>query len=396
MAQSRHEKSYLFIIGIVIILIVLSVVLFFALQTDPIANVLENNQLLNVLFILQEDGKPLFTDVLIYYPESERGALFNIPGDTGLIIKSLDRVDRIDAVYREKGIETYKTEIESLTGIEIPFTIEMSVEQFSVLTDLLGGLNVFIPSPIDVVNGETRHILPSGSVDLDGEKMISYISYVNEEESIDNVQERMESAMVAFLHSLNKKATFVLNKSVFPIVSRNLKSNIDKKALYKLIEFISEIDSERLVPQTISGKRRNVDGQTLLFPDYNGELIKEVFKQTMISIASAGGTANDRVYVLEIQNGTSQQGLARNTGGLLQSYGYDVLSMINAEHDYDKTEIIDHIGNPKVAQAIADIIRCKNIITEEASTDVNSIESDDSLVDFTIILGRDFNGRYVR
>ena len=365
MAQSRHEKSYLFIIGILIILAALSVILFFALQTDPIANVLENNQLLNILFVLQKDGKPLFTDVFIYYPESERGALFNIPGNTGLILGSLDRVDRIDAVYTEKGIETYKKEIEALTDITIPFTIEMSIDQFSALTDLLGGLNVFIPSPIDVVNGDVRHILPSGSVDLDGEKMISYLSYADDEETSDNIQDRMEGVMVAFLHALNKKSTFVLNKNVFPVVSRYLKANIDNKALYRLISLISAIDSERLVPQTISGKRREVDGQVLLFPDYNGELIKEVFKQTMISIASTGGIANDRVYVLEIQNGTSQQGLARNTGGLLQSYGYDVLSMINADHDYDKTQVIDHIGNAKVAQAIADIIHCKNIITED-------------------------------
>ncbi|MBO7135498.1 MAG: LCP family protein [Spirochaetaceae bacterium] len=396
MAQSRHEKSYLFIIGILIILIALAVILFFALQTDPIANVLENNQLLNVLFVLQKDGKPLFTDVFIYYPESERGALFNIPGNTGLILGSLDRVDRIDAVYTEKGIETYKKEIEALTDITIPFTIEMSIDQFSALTDLLGGLNVFIPSPIDVVNGDVRHILPSGSVDLDGEKMISYLSYTDDEETSDNIQDRMEGVMVAFLHALNKKSAFVLNKNVFPVVSRYLKANIDNKALYRLISLISAIDSERLVPQTISGKRREVDGQVLLFPDYNGELIKEVFKQTMISIASTGGIANDRVYVLEIQNGTSQQGLARNTGGLLQSYGYDVLSMINADHDYDKTQVIDHIGNAKVAQAIADIIHCKNIITEEVPKDANSTETEDSPVDFTIILGRDFTGRYVR
>lgn len=396
MTRSRNEKGFLFIIGILIILIALTVVLFFALQTDPVANVLENNQLLNVLFVLQKDGEPLFTNVLLYYPESKRGALFNIPGYTGLIIKSLDRVDRIDAVYKEKGIEMYKAEIESLTGIEIPFTIEMSIEQFAVLTDLLGGLNVFIPSSVDVINGDVRHILPSGSVDLDGEKMISYMSYTNEEETVDNVQDRMESVMVAFLHSMNKKVSFILNKNVFPVFARHLKANINNKALYKLISLISAIDSERLTPQSISGKRRQVDGQTLLFPDYNGELIQEVFKQTMISIVSASGNTYDRVYVIEVQNGTSQQGLARNTGNLLQSYGYDVLSMVNADRDYDKTEIIDHIGNEKVVKAIADIIRCKNIVTDEAVKNVDNIENDDSLVDFTIILGRDFNGRYVR
>ena len=401
MAQSRHEKSYLFIIGILIILITLAVVLFFALQTDPIANVLESNQLLNVLFVLHKDGVPLFTNVLIYYPESERCALFNIPGDTGLILSSLDRVDRIDAVYKEKGIETYKKEIELLTDIKIPFTIEINVDQFSVLTDLLGGMNVFIPSPIDIVNDGTRHILPSGSVDLDGEKMISYMSYVDSEESADDVQERMETIMVAFLNSLNKKSSVVLNKNVFPIVVRNMKTNIDKKALYKLISFISAIDSERLMPQTISGTRRIVDGQSLIFPDYNGDFIKDVFKKTMVSLTSSSGNAYDRVYVLEILNGTTRQNLARSTGSMLQNYGYRIENMANAEtQDYDKTVIIDHIGNDKdgdnkAVQALADIIRCKNIVKEEASNN-SDVENDEAKYDFTIILGRDFDGRYIR
>lgn len=400
MAQSRHEKSYLFIIGILIILIALAVILFFALQTDPIAVQLEkNDQLLNVLFVLHKDGVPLFTDILIYYPKTEGCRLFNIPGDTGLIISSLDRVDRIDAVYREKGIETYKTELESLTGIEIPFTIEISVDQFSVLTDLLGGMNVFIPSPVDVVNDGTRHILPSGSVDLDGEKMVSYMSYVDKEEVADNVQERMESIMVAFLNSLNKKSAFVLNKNVFPIVARNMKANVDKKSLYKLVSFISAIDSERLMPQTIRGMRRKAEGlngQELLLPVRNGEEIKENFREAKLSLISSSGNAYDRVYVLEILNGTTRQGLARSTGLMLQNFGYKIENMANAEsQDYDKTEIIDHIDNDKVVQALADIIHCKNITKEEASNDASS-ENDEAKYDFTIILGRDFDGRYVR
>lgn len=397
MAQSRHEKSYLFIIGILIILIALAVILFFALQTDTVAVQLEkNDQLLTVLFVLHKDEVPLFTNVLIYYPKTEQCALFSIPGDTGLILSSLDRVDRIDAVYREKGIETYKNEIEKLTGTTIPFTIEISVEQFSVLTDLLGGMNVFIPSPIDVVNDGTRHILPSGSVDLDGEKMVSYMSYVDTEETADNVQERMESIMVAFLHSLNKKSSVVLNKNVFPIVSRNMKANIDKKALYKLVSFVSAIDSERLNPQTITGTRRIVDGQSLIFPEYNGDEIKKVVNQAKLRLASSSGNAYERVYALEVLNGTTRQGLARKTGLMLQNYGYNIENMSNAEtQDYDKTVIIDHIGNDKVAQSLADIIRCKNIVKEDAASYAGS-ENDEAKYDFTIILGRDFDGRYVQ
>ena len=69
--------------------------------------------------------------------------------------------------------------------------------------------------------------------------------------------------------------------------------------------------------------------------------------------------------------------------------------MINADSDdYEKTVIIDHIGNELEAQSLASFINCSNIITEEIKDD-DELEAD-SLVDFTIILGRDFDGRYVR
>jgi hypothetical protein len=80
---------------------------------------------------------------------------------------------------------------------------------------------------------------------------------------------------------------------------------------------------------------------------------------------------------------------------LLQSVGYDVLSTVNAPStDYEKTVIINHIGNDEVAKSLGDFIHCENIITEEiAETADITVEA---LVDFTIILGRDFDGRYVR
>ena len=149
------------------------------------------------------------------------------------------------------------------------------------------------------------------------------------------------------------------------------------------------------MPQTITGRESEVQGETLLFPLYDAQLIKDVFKQTTTALISASGTATSRVYFIEIQNGTTQNGLAKNTGILLQSAGYEVLSVVNADsNDYEKTVIIDHIGNEMEAQSLASFINCSNIITEEIKDD-DELEAD-SLVDFTIILGTDFDGRYVR
>lgn len=70
--------------------------------------------------------------------------------------------------------------------------------------------------------------------------------------------------------------------------------------------------------------------------------------------------------------------------------------MGNAEtSDYTDTLVIDRIGNEHVAKIIAQIIQCEAIrstLPEESSTDLYGTEA---IVDYTIILGKDFNGRYV-
>ena len=395
-SKSSVNKGSIFLVLIFMILAITAVVMIFALQTDTVGDMIKNDELVKILIVLKKEGTPICTDVLIYYPVSRRGALFDIPGNTGAIFSSIGRTDRIDQVYVEKGIDVYKSEIQKLTGTSIPFTLEIDLEDFSVLTDLLGGLRVFVPTAVDYISTDNQRILlPSGAVTLDGDKIADYLTYALPEDTNSDIQDRKQNAVVAFFSALNTNKSTVFNKKVFPFFGQHIQSNVDEEGLYKLLSEISAIDAERLMPQTVLGASRIVEGKTLLFPYYDGQLIKDVFKQTTTALVSASGQVASRVYVLEIQNGTTVQGLAKNTAAILQGAGYDVLSTINAEsNDIDSTMIIDHIGNEAEAKVLADFILCENIVTEEVKTD-DELEAD-SLVDFTIILGKDFDGRYVR
>lgn len=395
-SKSSVNKGSIFLVLIFMILAITSIVMIFALQTDTVGDMLKNDELIKTLIVLKKDGTPICTDVLIYYPVSRRGALFDIPGNTGAIFSSIGRTDRIDQVYVEKGIDVYKSEIQKLTATSIPFTLEIELEDFSVLADLLGGLRVFVPTAVDYVSSNNQRILlPSGAVTLDGDKIADYLTYALPEDTNSDIQDRKQNAVVAFFSALNTNKSSVFDKKVFPFFAQHIQANVDEEGLYKLLSEISAIDAERLMPQTVLGASRIVEGKTLLFPYYDGQLIKDVFKQTTTALVSASGQVASRVYVLEIQNGTTVQGLAKNTAAILQGAGYDVLSTVNAEsNDIDSTMIIDHIGNEAEAKVLADFILCENIVTEEVKTD-DELEAD-SLVDFTIILGKDFDGRYVR
>lgn len=397
------RKHIVFFALIVCVLTAAALILFFSLKTNPVEEALKNDQIIKLLFVLKNDDEALFTMLMAYYPVSHRGALIDIPGNTGAIYASLSskdrqgRVDRIDAVYKERGIEVYRSEIEKMLGMNIPFTIEIDLDRFSELTDLLGGLRVFVPYPIDDVVDGVPYLLPSGSVMLDGDKIRTYMLYSDKDASNIDRQDRLQNAAVAFLSALNARRFDIFKKNVFPVYASRFRSNIKDEGLYSLLQQISKIDAERLFPQSVTGSLRTVDGKLLLFPYYDGQLIKDVLKQTVSALVSETEVVHSRIYVLAIQNGTPVQGLAKNTAALLQSAGYDILTTSNADkNDYEKTFIIDHIGNGEVAKKLGDFIRCSNIVTAEVKKDDDAPLEAATLVDFTVVLGRDFDGRYVR
>ena len=393
----REQQSAVFLVIILLILVGIGSYLAFLLRTDFVSDSLEHDQVIKILFVLEDENKEaLFTDVFIYYPLSRKGALFEIPGNTGAIYESLGRVDRIDAIYKEKGILVYKTEIEKLIGTNLQFYIKIGIDDFCKLTDLLGGLKVFIPSPVDSESedGEELWLLPSGAVSLDGDKIAVYLRYILSDESEKEQRERQQHVMISFLEALNRNRGVFFTKKSFMHYKKFLSTSIDEDSLLYVLSEIANVDTERLQPQTVTGSSRVVDGKELIFPYYDGELIKESIQMSTTQL-TASEDVNSRIYVLEIQNGTMTQGLARNTALLLQGVGYDVLTTSNADTtDYEKTVIINHIGNAAAAKSLGDFIHCSNIIDEDVRPESDGPQTD-TMVDFTIILGRDFNGRYV-
>ena len=397
MKKLRNEQKGLLFIALILV-VILAMSLFFArsLKTNTVKDALERDTLVRTLFVVQdEDGKVLFSNVIILDTSTKKAAVINLPGYTGAIFQSLGRTDKLEEVYNELGMASYKTEVQKLLGITIPYTTMVKLEDFIRLCDMFGGMRVFIPSPIDCVSDDgERWLLPSGAVTLDGDKIAVYLQYEEEDEAEDTIQDRYQNVMGAFLTGLHDQSFKIFNTGKnYKRFAISLNSNISDDEEETLYSEIAQIDTESIIKQTITGSLRNVDGQQLLFPLNNGEFIKEAVKQTTYMLMSSDGTISNRIYVLEIQNGTKTQGLARRTATLYQNASYDVLSAVNADsNDYAETVIVDHIGNEAVARQVGELIRCTNI---KQADEMEEGSSSDSMVDFTVILGRDFNGAYV-
>ncbi|MDR2631442.1 MAG: LCP family protein [Spirochaetaceae bacterium] len=402
MKRVRTDASLL-LLGIIVLL--LGGGAFFVLRnlrSDPIEEALSQDRVINTLFIIEKEGKPLCSYVLFYYPATKRAAVFDIPGEVGLIISRINRVDRIDTLYDPQRISVFEGEIGTLLGIDINNSVILTMENLGRLVDLIEGVELFIPVAVEIY-GESPILFPSGITRLDGDKAQAYIIYELPEEEPELIQFRRQRFFLGLIKSLGEKNEILKTPRVARLYHSLMKTTMTEHTRSRLFDEYAGIDTDRVGLNSIGGTSRVVSGQTLLFPSYDGNLIKEIVRQTLGSLTrQVEGAISERVFTIEVLNGTTATGLAGRTAELLRGFGYDVISIGNADrNDYEKTEIIDRSGHETIVNTFAEVIRCKNIRQESPDLEELEIEPDMNLQnfeyksDFTLILGRDFNGRYV-
>jgi anionic cell wall polymer biosynthesis LytR-Cps2A-Psr (LCP) family protein len=404
--KARQVKTDASIFLLVAIVALLGAGIFFtimALRQDPIEEALSGDRVINTLFVFEAEGKPLASYVLMYYTETKRAAVFDIPGEVGLILKRINRVDRIDTVYASHNTGTFEGEVESLLGIDISFSVVYDFSSLGKVVDLLEGVELFIPSTVAVYDEDNPIFFPSGVSRLDGDKVLSFITYKLPEEDSDIVTFRRQRFFLGFIKRLGEQNEALKNSSMVQTLYPLMRTSMNQRTRTRLFDELAHIDTDRVNIQSVGGNFREVEGQMLLFPYYEGNLIKEIVRQALGALTrQVEGAFSERVFTVEILNGSVTTGLAGRTAELIRGFGYDVISIGNADrNDYEHTEIIDRSGSEEVAKIFAGIIRCTNIrseapVVEDLELGLNiDFQNLDYGSDFTIIIGRDFNGRYV-
>ncbi len=397
MRTVKLDSSFILLSAIFLLAAAGGLTVIFAVRADPLKEALSGDRVVSTLFVIEDGGKPLSSFVLMYYPETARGAVFDVPGSVGLIIQSLNRVDSIDALYAPRRYGDFQREVGSLLGLDIAFRVILSVENLAGLVDLLEGVELFVPDPMAVYGAGDPILLPSGLVRLDGGKARLYATYELAEDDREDGVTRRQRLFLALLKRLGERNEYLKGSEVFPFFDSLIETSVDGRTAMRLFDAFAALDSDRIAMQRVGGNLREVSGKTLLFPFYDGNLIKEIVKQTLSSLVrKSEGTITERVFTVEVLNGTPSSGLARRTAELLRGFGYDIIAVSNADrNDHEKTTVVDRSGYEDMARIFADVIRCSNIRSESRYQDSMDLQNLEIRADFTIIIGKDFNGRYV-
>ncbi len=389
--KRRIDLGIVFLFIIILILIAASVFVYFQVKTDILKEEIKKGRSLKILFSISNDNEPLFFELFMFNANTGRASVLYIPPNVGMLIDTLKRVDSLSVLYNRRDFKPLLKEMSKLLGTKVNYYIDIGETEVSRLVDLLGGIEVFIPNPVDITYQGRKILLPSGSVLLDGDKTVDFFTYsMTHEPEMDRIGRR-QRFLQSLLKSLSDKSYFITRSEVFSVFKSFLLTNLSSKSIKTFVLELDNMDSERLIFQRVLGNVRKLDGKNLLFPHYNGELLKEKVKQTLKTISSKEmGNNEDLTVTIEILNGTNINGLAARTREIYQSFGYDVISIGNADNNqYLHTVVLDRKGKIEVARKVAAVIHCKRVYTR---FDPNLDES----IEVTVILGKDFDGRYCR
>ena len=395
--EYKADASVLLLLAIVILLGGGVLFTLNVLRSDPIEEALAGDEVINILFVFESGEKPLGSYVLMYSPRNNRAAAISVPGDTGRILTTVDRMDRIDSVYRSAGTGDFETEVEALLGLSIDYSVVFETGRLERIIDIIGGVDIFIPNPIEVY-GEETILFPSGNTRLDGDKGIHYITFELPEEEENEGPLRRERFFLGLLKNLGEQSGLLKNSSIARAFYPMLKSKMNRQTRRRLFSALASLDIDRLSIQAVAGNYRDVSGQRLLLPYYDGTVIRDVVRQAQRSLAQqTSGTLVERIFTVEVLNGTATTGMAGRTAELIRGFNYDVIATGNADrNDYEETEIIDRTGLENVAASFAGVIRCEKVRFEERISDDPDPGRTEYRADFTLIIGRDFDGRVVR
>lgn len=386
-----------------------------ALGIDP--QKLKEVERLNVL-ILGESGIPgedyKLTDSIMvasYNPQTQQASLLSIPRDTYVGKKDKNTATsnylasyKINTVYRN-GTNIPETIecVNNITGLNLDKYLLIDTDAIIEVVDAIGGVTFDVPIDMDYDDpAQDLHIhLKAGEQLIDGEKAEQLLrfrhnndgtSYPSEygDNDIGRMRTQREFIQVTAKQLLRvENVTKVLN--LMDIVFKNVKTNLDMETLKYYIPYIFKFNTSNIVSDTLPGTPEKCNGiwiytanktqtKQVIEDLFTDKIVEEEKNEESTSTNTIEGENTTKEITIELLNGTGDKEILTEVKEKLKEKGY-VVSKSGTTSSTDKTTIINRTSQSnQKSKDIKQLLRVGTITSG----------SDNTKVDFTIIIGKDY------
>ena len=373
-------------------IIVGTILFIFYFRASELEELLEKESTISWIFVENDSGTTQATLLYFYNPKTKKLASLVMPSKTRMKVDYEDKpaYDTLGNIYFRGGPSVVKKTIEKLTEIEFDFYFVYDLSDVEKLVDLLDGLEVYNQNSLNYLDAERNMFIqvPKGKVVLDGAKAREFLLF-NEGDSGGKIM--VENHRV-FLESLLERMpdvdSLMENSRVSKILTKQIVTNMNRRDLRILVGEMKKVSSSKVLFYLMFGKNTTIKDESFISPIENGKWLRERIENMKKFISDEGPAPIGNEINIEILNGSTNPGQAQSLRNYFVEYGFNIVHHGNApRNDYEKTLVVDRIGRPSLAKRLADIINCQEVHTRIDKT---------LMVDVTIIIGNDFEGRYVR
>lgn len=348
--------------------------------------------------------------VASYNPNTQKANLLSIPRDTftGKYQSRATASQKINVLYNiNKDPEDTLEAVNDITGLDIKYYVVVKTEALIKLVDAIGGVefNVPIDMKYDDPTQDLHISLESGTQMINGEKAEQLLRFRHNNNGTsysieygDNDLGRMRTQrdfITATLQQTLKLGNIFKIGQILEIVHENVETNLELSYIKDYVPYAVEFNTENIKTATLPGTTPDLD-ETNKISIYvvnkkeSKELIQSMFyedveqnEKTNTVSENAVTTKNDTTSKIKIEllNGSGEKSNLEKAKKRLEEAGYNITKTGNTS-SISKTIITNKkdIADDNLKE-IKNALGIGSISTNKSST---------SLVDVSIIIGKDF------
>lgn len=353
-----------------------------------------------------------------YNPNTQKANLLSIPRDTftGKNQKKAVASQKINSLYNiNKTPDKTLAAVNELTGLDIKYYVVVKTEALIKLVDAIGGVKFNVPMRMKYTDTSQNLVidLEEGEQLIDGNKAEQLLRFRHNDyqkgvgmtsypsEYGDNDFGRMRTQrdfIIATLKQTLKPSNIFKIGQILEIANENVDTNLELSFVKDYIPYAVELDTENITSATLPGTTPDVsttNGVSIFVADKKAskELIQSMFYADVTEENEDNTISNNTTSIsttttqtaedisIELLNGSGDNSKIEKAKKLLEEAGYNVkktgkTSSIAQTIITNKKDVTD-----ENLKNIKQVLGKGNISTNKSST---------SLVDVTIIIGKDF------
>lgn len=323
-----------------------------------------------------------------YEPKNKNLKIISIPRDS--LIEVDNKAQKLNYASSVDGPKYIVNSVQKLMNTKINYYVQLDYASFRNIINSLGGVTMNINNKMnydDKVQDLHIHFAKGSTIKLNGQQAEEYYRWVKNNDGTGLLSgdtgriKNQQSFINESMNNFSRFSTIFKYPSIISTLSKSIESNMSTYDVFKYARAFSHLDKTKVTMYTAKGLNVAIDNNEyyLLDAASNNKLLGNNTK--------VKNDIDKKSLKIDILNGTTKNGLAKNFKTALEENGFtDITTGNSPQKPIDKTKVtfygIDEDKIPEVKDYMGNDIKANSY---------ELIQEKSKKYDIVILLGNDIN-----